>query len=282
MKSSVSILIILFCFTIFSTSAQSPWVVEKSKGYAQIGYTTIGPYQNLFLSNGDSYALSNEVTDQTIQIYGEYGIGSGTSLIASVPVKVLKSGKSLIPSTPISTGFGDFTTLGNIQLAARHNFINKKIVFSGQLMTELPTAGYDETTGLRGGLDALSIIPTVSAGIGLSKLYAYTSTGVAIRTNNYSSEWRLGTEIGYQLINRIFIIGVLDIVENFENGEATESQAQRGTGLYLNNQSYFAYGIKGIIGFTDSIGISGAYYSAASGNLVAKSPSINFGVYYKW
>ena len=276
------LIIVIFTFILTSTFAQSPWVAEKGKGYGQIGYTTIGPYKDLFLSNGDSYALSNEVTDQTIQAYGEYGIGSGTSLIAALPIKMLKSGPSLIPSTPITAGSGDLTTLGNLQLAARHNFISKKVVFSGQLLAELPTAGYDETTGLRGGLDALSIAPSLSIGFSKAKLYGYVSTGIAIRSNNYSNEWRLSEEIGYQLINRIYIIAVIDIVQNFENGTAIESPNQLGTGLYLNNQSYFAYGFKGIIGFTDNLGITVAYYSAGSGHLVAKSPSINFGVYYKW
>lgn len=276
------LIIVIFTFILTSTFAQSPWVAEKGKGYGQIGYTTIGPYKDLFLSNGDSYALSNEVTDQTIQAYGEYGIGSGTSLIAALPIKMLKSGPSLIPSTPITAGSGDLTTLGNLQLAARHNFINKKIVLSGQLLAELPTAGYDETTGLRGGLDALSIIPSVSIGKGLSNFYGYLSSGIAVRSNKYSSDFRVSAEVGYKIINRIYIVGVLDIVESFENGDAIESTRQLEKGLYLNNQSYFAYGVKGIIGFTDNLGITGAYYSAGSGHLVAKSPSINFGVYYKW
>ncbi len=273
-------LIIILCST--SAMAQSPWVAEKGNGFAQLGYTTIGPYKDLFLSDGNAYPLSNEITDRTLQVYGEYGIGSGTSIITTIPVKILTSGRSLIPSLPIRTRSGDFTTLGNIQLAARHNFVNKKVVFSGQLLAELPTSGYDEATGLRGGLNALSIIPTLSAGFSNEKLYEFVSVGAAIRSNDYSSEWRLGIELGYQLIKRIFIIGVIDIVQNFENGNAIESANQLGTGLYLNNQSYFAYGIKGIVGFTDSIGISGAFYGAGSGNLVAKSPSINFGLYYKW
>lgn len=273
-------LIIILCST--SAMAQSPWVAEKGNGFAQLGYTTIGPYKDLFLSDGNAYPLSNEITDRTLQVYGEYGIGSGTSIITTIPVKILTSGGSLIPSLPIRTRSGDFTTLGNIQLAARHNFVNKKVVFSGQLLAELPTSGYDEATGLRGGLNALSIIPTLSAGFSNEKLYEFVSVGAAIRSNDYSSEWRLGIELGYQLIKRIFIIGVIDIVQNFENGNAIESANQLGTGLYLNNQSYSALGIKGIVGLTDNVGISGAFYGAGSGNLVAKSPSINFGLYYKW
>ncbi|MEQ9415254.1 MAG: hypothetical protein RIF39_15570, partial [Cyclobacteriaceae bacterium] len=168
-------LVIILCVCITSVMAQSPWVAEKGKGFAQLGYTNIGPYKDLFLSDGNAYPLSNEITDQTIQAYGEYGIGSGTSIIAAVPFKMLKSGQSLIPSTPMSAGSGDLSTLGNIQLAVRRNFINNKILLSGQLLTELPTAGYDAATGLRGGLNAFSIVPTISAGFSKEKLYEYIS-----------------------------------------------------------------------------------------------------------
>ncbi len=262
--------------------AQSPWVAENGKGFVQLGYTTIGPYSDLYFNGSDVYNLSREVTDQTIQVFGEYGIGSKTSLIASIPFKLLKTGETLLTSPTIPNAAGSFSTLGNIQLAARHNFINKDFVLSGQFLTEIPSAGYDNDTGLRGGLDALSISPSISIGKGLANFYGFVSTGVAIRTNNYSSEFRTSAEVGYKIINRVFVIGVIDIVENFENGNATESANQLQTGLYLNNQSYFAYGIKGIIGFTDNLGVSGAFYGASSGNLVAKSPSVNFGLYYKW
>ncbi len=273
----VAMIFLVVCST---AQAQSPWVAEKGKGFFQLGYTTIGPYSDLFLKDGGSYALTREVTDATIQAYGEYGLGSKTSILGAIPLKSLKTGELLNPSV-LPNASGSFTTLGNIQVAARHNFVTKKIVFSGQMMLELPTAGYDDPTGLRGGLDALSIVPSVSAGFGTSSIYGYLSTGVAIRNNDYSSDWRLGGELGYKVLNRVYVIGVIDIVQNFENGNAIESANQLQTGLYLNNQSFFAYGLKTIIGFTEHIGISGAFYGAGSGHVVAKSPSINFGVYYK-
>lgn len=272
---------IALAFAFTSLFSQSPWVAEKGKGFAQIGYTTIGPYNDLFQKNGGSYSLTREVTDITIQAYGELGLGSQTSIIASIPIKSLKTGE-IKSSVPTPNSKGTITTLGNTQLAVRHNFVNNRIVFSGQLMAELPTAGYDEVTGLRGGLNALSVIPSISIGKGLNKIYGYLSTGAAIRTNDYSSDLRISAEAGYQFINRGYLIFVLDVVENFENGNAIESPNQLQTGLYLNNQSYFAYGIKTIIGINDNLGVSGAFYGAASGHLVAKSPSINFGVYCKW
>ncbi len=279
MKSQILILICLSSFSM--ANAQSPWVAEKGKGYAQLGYTTIGPYSNLYLNGSDNYSLTREVTDKTIQFYGEYGLGSGTSIITSIPLKLLKTG-SLVNASASPNAEGSFTTIGNAQVAVKRNFINNKIVFSGQLLAEIPGGGYDEATGLRGGLDAVSIVPSLSLGKGFSDFYGFVSTGFAIRTNDYSNEFRISAEAGYKVMDQVYLIAVLDIVENLENGNVIESINQLQSGLYLNNQSFFAFGFKTIIGLTDSIGLSGAVYGASSGNLVAKSPSLNLGVYFKW
>ncbi len=271
----------LFICLPFVALAQSPWVAEKGKGYMQIGFTTIGPYSDLFAKD-NTYSLTREVSDRTIQLYGEYGIGSSTSVLASLPFKMMETGEQLLQSTTNPNAAGSFTSLGNIQIAARHNFINKDFVLSGQLTMELPTAGYDEPTGLRGGLEALSVIPSLSVGKGFEKFYGYLSSGVAIRSNDYSSDFRLGGELGYKVLEQVYLIAVLDVVSNFENGNAVESPTQLQSGLYLNNQSFFAYGFKTIIGFNSNFGITGAFYGAGSGNLIAKSPSLNVGAYYKW
>ncbi|HNP08017.1 MAG TPA: hypothetical protein PKN99_10335, partial [Cyclobacteriaceae bacterium] len=278
----LSALVILVCSTLHFVHGQSPWVAEKGKGYAQLGYTTIGPYSDLFLSDGSSYSLTREVSDQTIQLYGEYGVGPSTSILAVLPIKLLETGSQIVNAAPIPNAAGSFSTIGNIQMAVRHNFVNDKVTLSGQMTLEVGSAGYDEATGLRGGLDATSFIPSISIGKGFTNFYFYAGIGSAFRTNDYSSDFRFGAEAGYQVLKRIYIIGVLDIVENFENGNAVETINQLQSGLYLNNQSYFAYGIKGIIGFNDSIGLTGAFYGAGSGNLVAKSPSLNVGFYFKW
>jgi hypothetical protein len=266
--------------------AQSPWVAGKGHGYVQLGFTGIGPYTDLFLDDSETYTLVREVSDRTVQVYGEYGIGEKTSVLAVLPYKMLKTGDLTDdPSANTSGGVveaGRFSTLGNVQLAVRRNFVNDNIALSGQLTIELPTAGFDERTGLRGGLNAVSIVPSISIGKGLSNLYGFLSAGVAMRTNDYSSEFRLGGEIGVKVIERIYVSAVLDVVSNFENGEVKQNDKQLQTGLYLNNQGFFAYGIKALIGFNDNFGINAAYYGAASGNFVARSPSLNAGIYYKW
>ncbi|MEQ8424628.1 MAG: hypothetical protein RIA63_07945, partial [Cyclobacteriaceae bacterium] len=70
---------IVFTLATIRTMAQSPWVAGKGKGFAQVGFTTIGPYGNLFTSDGSDFPLRNEITDRTIQLFGEFGITESTS-----------------------------------------------------------------------------------------------------------------------------------------------------------------------------------------------------------
>lgn len=280
----IAIIIPLFILASALSRAQSPWVAEKGKGYAQLGFTSIGPYKNLFISDGGSYPLSHVISDRTLQLYGEYGVGNHTSVLVSIPFKSIKQSPKFNPPSPFFFPENNvtFSTLGNIQLAARHNFTNEKIALSSQWTIELPTSGHDEVNELQAGLSAISLIPSFSIGKGFSNFYLFASTAFAMRTNNYSSDVRVGAEAGYRIERQIYIIGVLDIVESLKNGSVFEDRTKRLKGLYLNNQSFFAYGIKTIIGLNENMGLTGAYYAAGSGNLVANSPSLNFGFYYKW
>lgn len=96
--------IVSVCFLLISFNgafSQSPWVTEKGKGYFQLGYTSIGPYSDLFTKTGANYSLTREVTDQTVQLYGEFGLGSNTSIITSVPFKFLEAGALTAANPPL-------------------------------------------------------------------------------------------------------------------------------------------------------------------------------------
>ena len=263
--------------------AQSPWIKKKGKGYTQISYNVINEYNSLFVSSGKSYTLSRSLTDRTIQFYGEYGMGNDWQLSTILPYKLLATG-DIVPNPTIksSASKGNYSALGNIEVAIKKNFIDRKFLFSGQLKAELPTSSLDEDTGLRSGLDAVSITPSLTIGRGWKKMYGYLSVGSAIRSNNYSGNLSISGEFGTQPIHKLWIILALDVVSSFENATPKIDVVQKQTGLFLNNQEYFAYGLKAIYQITNEWGINAGFYGASSGNLVAKSPSLNFGIYYQW
>ncbi|MDN5203538.1 hypothetical protein QQ008_19275 [Fulvivirgaceae bacterium BMA10] len=274
----------VFTFLSLTANAQSPWTQKKGEGYFQLSYTTIADYSALFLADGGSWRLSRPVSDITLSFYGEYGLSDDITILTSVPFKLLETGNELVqnPSIAVPTiGAGNLNTLGNLQVGVRKNFVNKNFILSGQIKAELPTGSFDAATGLRSGLDALSIIPSVSIGKGWTDYYGYINVGTSIRTNDYSGDLIIGGELGAHVLDRLWLIAVLDIIENFENGNVQEDSRNLETGLYVNNQEFLAYGFKGIVEITDNFGVNVAFYGASSGNFVARRASTNFGAYFK-
>lgn len=154
-------------------------------------------------------------------------------------------------------------------------------MISGQIGVEVNSGSFNTTTGLRTGYDAWTITPLVLVGRGFNNWYIQAFTGVDIRTNDYSSAYKLGGELGYKAVDWLWVAGFLDGVASFQNGETVIPTSNVLTGLYVNNQSYAAFGLK-LIGeinskFGANVGIGGAF----GGRNVAKKPAFSFGLYYK-
>jgi len=268
--------VVIFLFVNFSIFAQSPWTQEKGKVYTQLSFTSISNYHTLF---GDpDYSTSGDITDKTIQLYGEYGLTNKTSLLVNLPLKLISI------DVFENSGNTDFntTTLGNIEIGVKHNFLKKDWLLSGQLSIEANTATYDTTSGIRTGYDAFTFTPLVLAGKSFSKTYIQTFLGANIRTNDYASNFKIGGEVGYKIFNHIWLISFIDIVKSFENGDIQLPIENTLNGLYVNNQEYGAFGFKGIGEITKTFGVSASVAGAFFGNNVAKQAALNIGVYQKF
>ena len=265
----------------FSTMAQSPWTKKKKEAYLQLSYTTISNYTTLF---GDpEFNTEREVSDNTLQFFSEYGLTDNTTLIVNIPLKFVST-NNLVEETTVSpiTTEDSKTTLGNIQIGLKHKFIHKKWLLTGQLSVEGNTSSaFEEASGLRTGYDAWTITPLLITGTSFNKWYLQGFTGSDIRTNDYSSSFKIGAEVGYKTTSWLWIAGFIDNVTSFKNGDIEEPASNILTGLYVNDQSYGGYGFKFIgeinKGFGANIGIGGAF----SGENVAKTPAITFGMYLK-
>ena len=270
----------LLLFTIsLSMYAQSPWTQKKGEAYVQLSFTTIPTYSTLF--GNPEYNTERKINDNTLQFYAEYGLSDKTTLIANLPFKMVASNEVTSPSiTPFTTEDSQ-SSLGNVQLGVKHNFYNKKWLISGQLLVEANTGAYEDASGLRTGYDAWTLTPTVIIGRGFDKWYIQGFTGVDIRTNDYSSAFKLGGEAGYKALDWLWVAGFLDGVASFQNGDLIDPRNNRLTGLYVNNQSYAAFGFKLIGEFDQNFGANVGLGGAFDGRNVAKSPAISLGLYYK-
>lgn len=264
-------------------NSQSPWTQKKGEAYTQLSFTTISNYDAIF--SDSSQNLFGTYSDNTLQVFGEYGLSNKTSLLVNLPFKLISVSDFKDPRIDCSGDCGrDYNnnTFGNISLGLKHNFYKKSWVISGQLTVEANTSSYDMNSGIRSGYDAWSFTPLVLAGRGFGKVYVQGFLGADIRTNNYSSNFKIGGEIGKKISKKIWLIGFLDISKSLENGSISLPFQQNLTGLYVNDQEYGSFGFKGIGEFTEKFGVTAGFGGAFFGNNVAKAPALTIGIYHKF
>ena len=80
--------------------ARSPWTRAEGEGFVQLATYGIGPYDSLYQRSGDSFRTSREITERTIEAYGEYGITDRWTLVGVVPYRTPETG-DLVPNPTI-------------------------------------------------------------------------------------------------------------------------------------------------------------------------------------
>jgi hypothetical protein len=279
MKNFVTITLLFVCLSSFS---QSPWTKEKGKFYTQLSFTTIPSYDMLF---GDpNYSINGQISDNTLQFYGEYGVSDKTTVILNLPYKIITHTGLVNPClvAPCSKYSNKKNDLGNIEIGLKHNFYNKGWLVSGQFSVEVNTGSFNANSGIRTGYNAFTFTPLFLAGKGFGKSYIQTFAGGRIRTNNYSSNFKIGGEYGKKVGKNIWLIGFLDIEKSLENGNIILPASNLATGLYVNDQDYGVVGVKAIAEFSDNFGITASLPAAFFGNNVAQQIAFSFGVYKKF
>ncbi len=276
-------LLIVLAFASASLAAQSPWTRSKAGFFVQAAWQTIPTYTEIFESKNDlNYPLDREVTENTFQLYGEYGVDKKTTLVASVPLRMVKNGE-YIPThyaTP-ETQKGTLTGLGNASLAVRRAILTGTIRLSGTLRLDFPSKIYDDRTGLRAGYDAWTLQPTLSAGIGLGPLYTFAYAGYGLRTGGYSHFVNAGGELGVKAW-KFWFIGFSELVYSLENGDIALPLHNRIKNLYVDKQGWWSVGGKTIFEANRFWGLTASFGGAGWAQFVPKSPGISFGAYFKW
>ncbi len=278
MKTTVLLLMITTTLAL----AGGPWTQEKGKGYIQLSGSFIPAYTGLY-SNGpeDDISLNREISDQTYNLYAEYGIRHNLTLILEAPWKSVEAeflpGQLTVSSQEAQQG--SESALGNLAFAVKQGFGGEKVQFAGQIRLELNTATSDFISNLNTGYDTWSAMASLSAGQGSSRSFWFANLGFNYRNDDYSHELIGGGEAGWLFFDRIWLIGALAIRNAITDGTATSSNIL--TGLYHDNQEYVSPGLKLIWQVTDRWGINYSRFGAVSGNLVAQQASTTVGIFVK-
>ncbi|WP_299015051.1 hypothetical protein [uncultured Polaribacter sp.] len=280
MKKLTLLSLLLISLTSF---CQSPWTQEKGNFYTQVSFNSVANYDTLF---GDPDTSTFGIyTDNTAQIFAEYGISNKTSLLVNLPLKIITIEDFQDPRIDCdgdcSQNFSK-TALGNIEIGIKHNFYKKGWLLSGQISVEANTGTYDGASGIRTGYDAYTFTPLFLTGKGFGNSYFQAFIGANIRTNNYSSNFKIGGEYGKKITEKIWLIGYLDIVKSLKNGTIILPVTNTITGFYVNDQEFGGFGLKTIGEFTKNFGITAGFGGAFFANNLAQAPSLNIGAFHKF
>ncbi|MCI2229443.1 hypothetical protein MC378_09720 [Polaribacter sp. MSW13] len=259
---------LLFLLIGVSTFSQGPWTQKKGKFHSQLSFTTIPNYDELF--GKPDYHINGKISDNTIQLYNEYGLTNNITLLVNIPFKLISFEQKKEAS------------LGNIEIGLKHNFYKKNWLLSGQFSIETNTGSFNKNSGIRTGYNAITFTPKFLAGKSFDKAYLQTFIGTKIRANNYSSNFKIGGEYGSKIFKNIWLIGFLDIEKSFKNGTVNLPASNLATGLYVDDQEYGVIGIKTIGEISNNFGITASLPAAFFGNNVAKQVALSVGIYKKF
>lgn len=274
---------ILFAFAIsFQLHAGGPWVEQKHSGsyFTNLNFVI---YKTMSDEMGNTRDLPRRVSDIGLTNYLEYGVAKNLALFANIELKYVGSSSKTFPSTLNSAvPSGKLFGLGNSSLGLKYNFLNKKVLLSLSFAMEFPATSSKASTGLRTGIPSFSFVPGLHFGQGFQNGIYYYIEGFFAARNNYSHEWRLNGELGYDFKRPLVMALFVNARQSLNNKIYNDNSNFINTGLFLNNQEFVAWSLKFIYEMKENMGITAALSGGATTKLIARTPVISAGFYIKW
>lgn len=277
----IAFIALLLAGCVAGLRAQSPWTRRDAGFYTQLAWHSIPAYTSIFGVDGQGRVLDRALNESTLQWYGEYGLSDQTTLVASIPYQFMKAGAFQNNGLFPQTAEGNFQALGNVSIAFRQQLWNKGVQVAGTFRFDLPVNQYDPPTGLRTGYNAFTILPMISAGKGFGKFYTFAFAGYGLRTDGYSDFAQAGLEGGAK-IGPVWLVLFTELIRPFENGNVDLPYRNELTALYIDNQGWWSYGLKGIWEINRFWGVFASGAGAGWAQNVPKNPGLSAGVFFKW
>ena len=141
----------LFLFLGTVLQAQGPWIPQQGVSYVQAVFSTVPGYEDVYVED-DTESIDRAISDNTIALYGEFGISDKIGLSVNAPLVFQNSGDAVGNAVPLRPS-GDLAGLGNISLAGKFLLYQKKFVASIIGQVDIPTSTVDADLGLATGVD---------------------------------------------------------------------------------------------------------------------------------
>jgi hypothetical protein len=282
----MKIKIFLFvCLLPTLLAAQSPWVRSRGGFYAQLGWHFLPTYDAYFNQEGKIVKLDREISESTLQFYGEYGITPRLTLTVSLPYKFLESGNAvpdrMLPLQLPRVSAGKIKGLGNTSLSLRRKLFERAGVnIAATIKAELPATKNLDSIGLRTGYKAATFTPMINIGMGYKRAYWFAYGGYGLRTNKLQSTPNFGLEGGMKF-KKIWIIAFTEFLGTI-NVKSTNNSPYNFTSSYIDNQQYVSVGFKGIYEFNQFAGAVLTLAGAPKARFLPATPGLGAGIWFKW
>lgn len=277
----------LSVITLIPTKSKGQaWTREKGDLFLYAGISHIAADKKYDIDEIE-VEMNRTLTDQTFNIYGEYGITDNLTLTWQLPIKRVATSEDVNPKGSYLTSLpaGSLIGLSNIYASFIYKLSKPDKSYSLSLQTKgyLPTVSQDFSTGLQTGYNAWGAEGNLHFGLGMSKGFWLTSSiGINARSNGYSSQILSSAEIGKK-INRSFIILRYEGMQPLNNEILLSEINYLQTGLYTNQNAFQGFLLK--YGYTVNkeaeanspiiwLSFGGGMY----GQDVLRNPSMNIGV----
>ena len=218
--------------------------------------------------------------------YGEFGVLDRLDVIVNIPFLVTNA-QSAQETTGNNTPLVQedlVSGIGDIRVGVRYGILqNTPLVLSASLFFGLPTGSQaKENDFVATGDGEFNQLLKIEAGYSFYPAPFYLGAGVGFnnRTQNFSDEIHLYTEVGASFWKRFFVKVAINAVAPLGNGSLVNRRFVYT--LFQNNVAYTAFGgeIGGFV-LQNRLGLSIGADGALNGRNVLATPSLYLSVFYK-
>ena len=275
------LVLLMICFSV---TTQSQWLQKKNEAYVKVGVWYVEADEH-YTSTGKKDPNATRGFFNT-HLYVKYGLNDKISLIAYVPFFARNYQNRLV-----SMHTGETLAEGESENSLEDINIGAEVFlgslnqwsFSTSLTLGLPTGedagGSDQSyqTGDGEFNQLLRLHSGVSYAIGSQRFYSKISAGFNNRTEGFSDEWSIKTEIGTGLLSKkLWVIGRLGTLQSLHNGSLNATNSEGS--IFANNVEYTNIGSELIYKVSDKISLSASYTSTLSGKIIYTAPAWSGGI----
>lgn len=252
-----TLFILLLLSASMWTSAQNGWIRPKKDSWTQLSYQQLSS-KDFYNADGTLIKTANAFSSNELTLYSEIGISSRANILINAPL--FKSAK--FDNTESASGFGD------VRLEFKYKPFLGKFPFAIQAAVEIPSGkaenianNVDPNLGfvnLPTGDGEWNFWVTAVASQGFTKwMYATVHAGYNFRTaylgNNFSNQYKFGTEIGVSPYKSAWVIA------KYSGLFAQQLEGQSNDFLRQSGTNYSQYGIMFLTEISHGIGFSVQY-----------------------